>query len=132
MIKFDKDKVMLLHQIMIEHSGGSAGVRDFDLLDSALESVYQTFGGVELYPTKEEKAARLGFNLISNHSFIDGNKRIGILVMLIFLEQSGVIIKATNREIVKIAYSIAEGKSKYEDLYEWIKKHKVLETTKEM
>ena len=52
--------------------------------------------------------------------------------MLIFLEQSGVIIKATNREIVKIAYSIAEGKGKYEDLYEWIKKHKVLETTKAM
>ena len=55
MIKFDKEKVLLLQQLVIESSGGSAGVRDFGLLDSAIESAYQTFGGKELYPTKEEK-----------------------------------------------------------------------------
>ena len=71
MIKFDKDKVLLLQQSIIESSGGTAGVRDFKLLDSALNSCYQTFGREELYPTKEEKGARLGFNLVSNHAFVD-------------------------------------------------------------
>ena len=82
MIKFDKEKVLLLQQLVIESSGGSNGVRDFGLLDSAIESVYQTFDGQELYPTKEEKGARLGYTLVSNHAFVDGNKRIGLLVML--------------------------------------------------
>ena len=72
MIEFDKDKVLLLQQLLIESTGGTVGVRDFGLLDSALASAFQTFDGVDLYPTKEEKAARLGFNLVSNHAFLDG------------------------------------------------------------
>ena len=81
MIKFDVEKVKLLHQLMAEATGGSVGVRDEDLLDSALESAFATFGGEELYPGKEEKAAKIGFSLISNHAFVDGNKRIGVYVM---------------------------------------------------
>ena len=76
MIKFDDEKVLLLHQLITQATGGSEGVRDIGLLDSALESIYATFDGAELYPTKEEKAARLGYSLISNHAFVDGNKRI--------------------------------------------------------
>ena len=64
MIKFGRDKVLLLHQLMIAETGGSADVRDLGLLDSALESAYATFDGKELYPTKEEKAARIGYSLI--------------------------------------------------------------------
>ena len=72
MIKFSKDKVLLLHQLIAEETGGSIGVRDEGLLESALEAAFSTFGGQELYPTKEEKGARIGFNLISNHAFVGG------------------------------------------------------------
>ena len=64
MIKFSQEKVLLLHQLIAQETGGDAGVRDFGLLDSALESAYQTFDSKELFPTKEEKAAKLGFSLI--------------------------------------------------------------------
>ena len=124
MIKFDKEKVLLLQQLVIESSGGSAGVRDFGLLDSAIESAYQTFDGVELYPTKEEKGARLGYNLVSNHAFIDGNKRIGLLVMLSFLAINGINLKYTDEELVLIGFSLADGKMTYEELLNWIKEHK--------
>ncbi len=124
MIKFDKEKVLLLQQLVIESSGGSAGIRDFGLLDSAIESAYQTFGGEELYPTKEEKGARLGFNLVSNHAFVDGNKRIGLLVMLSFLAINGVNIKYTDEELIHIGLSLADGKMSYEELLSWVKEHK--------
>ncbi len=123
MIKFDKEKVLLLQQLVIESSGGSAGVRDFGLLDSAIESAYQTFDGVELYPTKEEKGARLGYNLVSNHAFIDGNKRIGLLVMLSFLAINGINLKYTDEDLVLIGFSLADGKMTYEELLNWIKEH---------
>ena len=85
MIKFSKEKVLLLHQLIAEETGGSIGVRDEGLLESALEAAFLSFGGQELYPTKEEKGARIGFNLISNHAFVDGNKRIGMHIMLTLL-----------------------------------------------
>ena len=78
MIKFSSEKVKLLHQLMAQATGGSVGVRDEGLLDSAIEGAFATFDGVELYPLKEEKAAKLGYSLISNHAFVDGNKRIGV------------------------------------------------------
>lgn len=124
MIKFSKDKVLLLHQMMAEATGGSVGVRDDDLLDSALENCFATFDGIELYPTKEEKGARLGFSLISNHAFVDGNKRIGVYVMISFLEINGIRIDATNDDIVRIGLSVADGSMKYEQLLEWVRKHR--------
>lgn len=125
MIKFDKEKVLLLQQLVIKSSGGTAGVRDFGLLDSAINSVYQTFDGVELYPTKEEKGARLGYCLVSNHAFVDGNKRIGLLVMLSFLAINGIQMKYTDDELIKIGLALADNKMKYEDLLHWINEHKV-------
>lgn len=124
MIKFDKEKVLLLQQLVIESSGGSVGIRDLGLLDSAIESAYQTFGGEELYPTKEEKGARLGFNLVSNHAFVDGNKRIGLLVMLSFLAINGINMKYTDEELVYIGLSLADGKMTYEQLLSWVIEHK--------
>jgi death-on-curing protein len=121
MIKFSKDKVLLLHQILTQETGGSAGVRDFNLLDSALESAFQTFDGKELYPTKQEKAARLGFNLVSNHAFVDGNKRIGMYVMITFLEVNGITIQATDDEIIRVGLALADGRMKYDELLNWIK-----------
>ena len=125
MIKFGRDKVLLLHQLMIAETGGSADVRDLGLLDSALESAYATFDGKELCPTKEEKAARIGYSLISNHAFVDGNKRIGIYVMFTFLEVNGIRLEATNDEVAAVGLSIASGEMSNADLLEWIKTHKV-------
>ena len=78
MIKFSKEKVLLLHRLIAEETGGSIGLRDEALLESALESAFSGFDGKEFYPSKEEKGARLGYTLISNHAFVDGNKRIGM------------------------------------------------------
>ena len=123
MIRFSKEKVLLLHQLMAEATGGSIGVRDEELLDSALENAFATFDGVELYPSKEEKAARLGFSLVSNHAFVDGNKRIGIYIMLSFLEMNGIRLHCTDEEIVNIGLSIASGSMNYEDLRDWVYEH---------
>ena len=123
MIKIGKEKVLLLHQLMADATGGDVGVRDEALLESAIENVYATFDGVELYPGKEEKAARLGFSLISNHAFVDGNKRIGVYVMLSFLEMNGIRIRATDEELVHIGLSVANGNMGYEDLLQWVTDH---------
>ena len=123
MMKFSKEKVLLLHQLLAEATGGSVGVRDDGLLDSALESAYAGFGDTEFYPTKEEKGARLGFSLISNHAFVDGNKRIGLYVMMSFLEMNGIRIKCTDDELIHIGLAIADGRMKYEELFDWILEH---------
>ncbi len=124
MIRFSKEKVLLLHKILAEATGGSVGVRDEALLDSALESAFAGFGEKEFYPTKEEKGARLGFALISNHAFVDGNKRIGVYVMLSFLEMNGIRIKCTDEEIVAMGLSTADGSMSYEELLQWVVEHK--------
>lgn len=123
MIKIDNDKVLLLHQLLIEETGGEPNLRDIKLLDSSIQQVYQTFDGEELYKTKEEKAARLGYSLISNHAFVDGNKRIGMYVMLTFLEVNGLNVSFTNDEIVNIGMRIASSKMSYEELLDEIKSH---------
>ena len=125
MIKFGRDKVLLLHQLITAETGGSVGVRDLGLLDSALESAYATFDGVDLYPTKEEKAARIGYSLISNHAFVDGNKRIGVYVMLTFLEVNGIRLEATNDEVAALGIGIASGKTNHDELLSWIRAHEV-------
>ena len=125
MIKFSEEKVLLLHRLLIEATGGADGVRDIGLLDSALESAYATFYGKELFPSKEEKAARLGVGLVSNHAFVDGNKRIGMYVLLSFLEVNGIQIEATNEEVVEAGLALARGDMKYEGLLAWILEHKI-------
>lgn len=124
MIKFSKEIVLLLHQIMAEATGGSVGVRDEGLLDSALEEAFAGFGDREFYPTKEEKGARLGYTLISNHAFVDGNKRIGVYIMLSFLEMNGIRLQCTDDELVDIGLSVASGRMKYEELFQWVLDHK--------
>ena len=120
MIKFSRDKVLLLHQIISQATGGDPNLRDVGLLDSALESAFQTFDGQELYPTKEEKAARIAYSLISNHAFVDGNKRIGMYVLLSFLEVNGIKIRPTNEDVVRVGLAIAAGEMKYEEILAWI------------
>ena len=120
-MEFSKEKVLLLHQYIAEETGGSIGLRDEALLDSALKSAFATFDGKELYPSKEEKAARIGTSLISNHAFLDGNKRIGMYVMLAFLEFNGLRVECTDAEIVEAGFALASGAMKYEELLKWIR-----------
>ncbi len=124
MIKLSKEKVLLLHQLIAEETGGSVGVRDLGLLESALANAYATFDGEELYKTKEEKAASLGYSLISNHAFVDGNKRIGIYVMLTFLEAEGIKMTCSNADVVALGIRVASGDMKYEDVLKWINRFK--------
>ena len=121
MIKFGKDKVLLLHQLLIEETGGEDGVRDIGLLDSALEACYATFDGKELFPSKEEKAARLGVGLVSKRAFVDGNKRIGLYVMLTFLEVNGIKLDVSDEELVAVGLAMAQGEMKYQELLDWIR-----------
>ena len=124
MIKLSKEKVLLLHKLIAEETGGGVGVRDVGLLESALGNAYATFGGEELYKTKEEKAASLGYSLISNHAFVDGNKRIGVYVMLTFLEAEGIKMHCSNADVVALGLSVASGSMKYEEILDWIHKFK--------
>ena len=124
MNRFAKEKVLRLHQIMAEATGGSVGLRDEGLLESALESAFAGFGGIDFYPTIEEKGARLGYALISNHAFVDGNKRIGVFVMLTFLELNGVRIRCTDEELIHVGLSVADGSMGYEALLQWVRSHR--------
>jgi len=123
MIKFSKEKVLLLHKLIAEETGGSIGVRDEALLESALEGAFAGFGSTEFYPTKHEKGARLGYTLISNHAFVDGNKRIGMYVMLTFLEVNGIRIECTNEEVTRVGLGVADGSIGYDELLDWVRAH---------
>ena len=125
MKRLSKEQVLKLHSQLIESFGGSDGVRDENLLDSALESPFQTFDGEELYPTLQAKAARLGYGLIKNHCMIDGNKRIGAHVMLVFLELNGVEIEYTQKDLYETVLAVADGSLDYDELLKWILKHQV-------
>ena len=125
MIKISREKTLLLHKLLTDETGGDPGLRDASLLESAVESVYQTFGGQELYPTREEKGARLGYSLISNHAFVDGNKRIGMFVMMTFLEINGVRIAPAVEDVVRVGLAVASGEMKYDELLRWIVENKI-------
>ena len=125
MIKFSKEKVKLLHKMIAQETGGSVGIRDEGLLDSALEAAFSGFAGQAFYPTKEEKGARLGYNLISNHAFVDGNKRIGMYVMLTFLEVNGIRMDCTNEDVATVGLAVAAGSMGYEELLAWVREHRL-------
>lgn len=123
MKRLSKEQVLMLHSQLIQQTGGCDGVRDYTLLDSALETPFQSFGGSELYPTIQAKAARLGYGLIKNHCMLDGNKRIGTHVMLVFLSLNGIEISYTQKELYEVIFDVASDKIEYEDLLNWILQH---------
>ena len=125
MIRLSKEQIILLHTQLLEETGGSDGIRDHGLLESALETPFQSFGDVDLYPTIQAKAARLGFGLIKNHSMIDGNKRIGAHAMLVFLALNGIELSYTQKELYEVILSIASNNLGYDDLLDWILKHQM-------
>jgi death-on-curing protein len=122
-----KEQVNLMHRMLIKEFGGIDGIRDDNLLDSALHNAFQTFDGIDLYPTAVEKAASLCFSLIKNHAYLDGNKRIGILVMLVFLDINECPIECVNEELIEIGRNIANGSMVQRDILAWIDCHLKLE-----
>lgn len=125
MIFLSVTEVITLHSKLIAKTGGLDGLRDMSLLESAVTSVYSTFDSIELYPSIIEKSARLAFTLISNHAFIDGNKRIGILVMLMTLKLNEVNIMYSQKELIELGMSSASGLCQYKCILRWIEEHLV-------
>ncbi|MBQ8429068.1 MAG: type II toxin-antitoxin system death-on-curing family toxin [Clostridia bacterium] len=125
MKKLTKEHIILLHHELLAETGGADGVRDVCLLESALNAPFQSFDGVDSFPSIQQKAARLGFGLIKNHAFVDGNKRIGTHAMLVFLILNGIEVEYTQDELTAIALSVADGTCLFEDLVRWIAKHQV-------
>ena len=123
MIRLSKAQVLQLHQHLIEITGGAVGIRDDGMLDSALNTPFQVFDDIVLFPGIIQKAARLGFGLIKNHPFLDGNKRIGAHTMLVFLELNGIHLSYSQEELYTIILGVASGKNTYEDLLQWLYMH---------
>ncbi|MCH5205601.1 MAG: type II toxin-antitoxin system death-on-curing family toxin [Oscillospiraceae bacterium] len=118
-----EQQVVSAHSRMIEMTGGIDGIRDKGMLNSALNSPFQTFGGKDLYPTLLEKAAVICHSIIADHPFVDGNKRTGIHVMLIFLELNGIELQCTENELVELGLGAASGKLSYNDILTWLTEH---------
>lgn len=125
MILLMVEEILSLHEKVVLKTGGSTGLRDRGLLESAVYSAYGVFGDEEIYPSIEEKSARLAFSLISNHAFVDGNKRIGVVVMLVTLKLNNVMLQYTQKELVRLGLSVADGSAGYDEILKWIKEHKV-------
>lgn len=118
-----KSQIIRLHKDLIAESGGSYEIRDDGLLDSAINAPFQSFGGAELYPTILEKASRLGFGLIKNHLFVDGNKRIGAHVMIVFLALNHIELVYEDKELIDLILNIASGSKSEKHLLNWLQNH---------
>ena len=125
MIKLTKEQILLLHTQLIETTGGSDGIRDLGLLESALESPFQSYSGEELYPSIQAKAARLCYGLVKNHAMIDGNKRIGCHAMLVLLELNGYEMEYTQKELSDLILDVAADRKQYEDILHWLLAHQM-------
>ncbi len=123
MKRLSKQQILLLHKQMLHTSGGRTGVRDDGLLDSALHAPFQTFGGIDLYPDLLSKASRLGYGLIQNHPFIDGNKRIRTHVMLVFLSINGISVEYEDEDLINTILSIADGTCDEQNFLTWLRQH---------
>ena len=125
MILLSKQQFIAIHDQIVLATGGTTGIRDEGLLDAAIAAPWQTFGGNELFPSLEEKAARLGYGLVNNHPFIDGNKRIAAVATLEILALNGVNLSYSQSELSDIFLEVAAGQSNHGVLLEWIKSHKL-------
>ena len=118
-----KRQILMLHQQLVEQTGGSDGIRDDGLLDSALSAPFQSFDNTDVYPSLQQKAARLCFGLVKNHPFVDGNKLIGAHAMLVFLAVNGVELTYTQTELSDIILQVAASEKEYPDLLDWLIRH---------
>lgn len=123
MIVLSKEQILFLHSQLIAETGGLDGIRDEGLLDSALNAPFQSFAGLDAFPSVQQKAARLGYGLVKNHAFIDGNKRIGAHAMLVFLVLNRIELDYTQKELSDTILKVAAGEYSFYDLLKWIIEH---------
>lgn len=123
MIRLTKEQILHLHSELIHETGGLDGLRDEGMLESALSAPFQSFEGQSPYPTIQQKAARLGYGLVGNHPFLDGNKRIGAHAMLVLLSLNGIQLNYTQSELTNIFLQVASGKADFNSLLQWIFNH---------
>lgn len=123
MIELTLEEVLEIHSSTLRDNGGSSGIRDDGALESALAQPFAGFGDYEAYPTLQDKAAALGFSLVRNHPFVDGNKRTGFQAMDVFLRKHGYRIDVTADEGEDFILSLAAGEKSREELVEWIEDH---------
>lgn len=116
-------EVTALHDQVLADSGGASGIRDLGAAESALAQPRQTFGGEDLYPSLEEKTAAIGFSLIQNHPFVDGNKRTGHAAMETFLLLNGHEITASIDDAERMILDVASGRASRADLLAWVQAH---------
>ena len=125
MIRLSKAQVIMIHEQLIKETGRASGLRDEGMLESVLNTPFQTFGGEDVYPSLQQKAARLCFGLVKNHPFVDGNKRIGAHAMLVFLALNGVELQHSQEELSDIILQAAAGEIETKDLLNWILLHQI-------
>jgi len=123
MIILKNDEIIEVHKKLIASTGGSHGLRDMGLLESAVFGCNQTFGGEDLYPTIIEKASRMAYSICNNHPFVDGNKRVAVTAMLVILRMNDVTLSFTQEELIKLGLGIADSSVSYEEIVEWVNHH---------
>ena len=112
--------VKYFHSILIDEFGGSIGIRDLNALNAAIQRPYSTFDGKDLYPTIYDKAAALVESLVRNHAFIDGNKRIGYVMLRFFLIESGYDLSASQTDKYNFIIEISKGNLDFDSIKKWI------------
>ena len=125
MKRLTKQHIIMLHSKLIQETGGIDGIRDESLLDSAINAPFQSYDGIDMYPSIQQKGARLGYGLIANHAFIDGNKRIGVHAMLVFLTMNGIELSYTQEELADMVLKAASGEFNFQSMLLWISEHQI-------
>lgn len=115
--------VLLLHNFVVDEFGGSHGLRDLGLLESAIMRPQATFDGIDLYKTVYDKAAALVHSLLMNHQFVDGNKRTAMFSVMTFLELNRCQFNASQKEVVEYALYIENSQPAIEEISAWLKNH---------
>lgn len=125
MICLKKEQVIKLHDQLIRETGGTPGLRDDALLDAAVHAPFQTYDGTDVFPSVQQKAARLGYGLVKNHAFADGNKRTGAHVMLVFLAMNKIELTYEQKELSDVILKVASGECDYRELLQWVLNHQI-------
>lgn len=125
MIVLSQKQIIMLHTQLIKATGGTDGIRDYGLLESALIAPFHSFAATDMFPSIQQKAARLCYGLVKNHAFIDGNKRIGAHAMLVFLALNKIELDYTQEELTSIILNVASSKCNFNDLLDWIIEHQI-------
>jgi death-on-curing protein len=119
------NQIITFHQKIVQATGGSDGVRDRTLIESAINKAFATFDGIDLYESIFKKISVITYSLIKNHGFVDGNKRTGVSTMLLLLQINNITIRYSQSELVELGLKIAEGKINEEHIEQWIIRHQV-------